>query len=70
MDVNEVAVRLTMQHFRVSQLIHGHTHRPGIHPVALDGHSGRRIVLGDWYRQGSVLSWAGDEPRLETLAYA
>ncbi|RMF99145.1 MAG: UDP-2,3-diacylglucosamine diphosphatase [Gammaproteobacteria bacterium] len=67
MDVNQAAVRRTMQHFRVAQLIHGHTHRPGIHAVALDGRQGRRIVLGDWHAQGSVLRWRDGEPRLETL---
>jgi UDP-2,3-diacylglucosamine hydrolase len=36
-------------------LIHGHTHRPAIHRVEIDGQPARRIVLGDWFEQGSVL---------------
>jgi UDP-2,3-diacylglucosamine hydrolase len=33
-------------------MIHGHTHRPAVH----DHRNGNtRIVLGDWYEQGSVL---------------
>ncbi|PJK00722.1 UDP-2,3-diacylglucosamine diphosphatase [Lysobacteraceae bacterium NML91-0213] len=36
----------------VDTMIHGHTHRPAIHDLP-DGR--RRIVLGDWYAQGSVL---------------
>jgi UDP-2,3-diacylglucosamine hydrolase len=39
-------------------MIHGHTHRPAIHKIMLpDGSTGTRIVLGDWYDQGSVLRW-------------
>ncbi len=36
-------------------MIHGHTHRPGVHTYELDGSTCTRIVLGDWYDQGSVL---------------
>ncbi|WP_241546770.1 hypothetical protein [Thiohalobacter thiocyanaticus] len=32
-----------------------HTHRPAVHEFDLDGRPARRIVLGDWYDQGSVL---------------
>jgi UDP-2,3-diacylglucosamine hydrolase len=58
MDVNQQAVVRTMQAARVHWLIHGHTHRPGIHPHALGLHCGTRIVLGDWHQQGSVLRWS------------
>ncbi len=37
------------------RLIHGHTHRPAVHSLELDGEAAERIVLGDWYEQGSVL---------------
>ena len=33
-------------------MIHGHTHRPAIHDFTLDGRAARRIVLGDWFKQG------------------
>ncbi|WP_342242946.1 UDP-2,3-diacylglucosamine diphosphatase [Pseudomonas sp. OTU5201] len=46
--------RILRQH-GVRTLIHGHTHRPGIHELDLDGQSARRIVLGDWDRQGWAL---------------
>lgn len=36
-------------------IIHGHTHRPADHQWQEGGHSYRRIVLGDWYEQGSWL---------------
>ncbi len=55
MDVNPGEVRSVMRQHGVWSLIHGHTHRPGIHYFALDGHAARRIVLGDWSDRGSVL---------------
>lgn len=51
MDVNAGAVSAAMSEHGVRRLIHGHTHRPAIHETP----SGKRIVLGDWYEQGSVL---------------
>jgi UDP-2,3-diacylglucosamine hydrolase len=48
-------------------LIHGHTHRPAIHRFDLDGKPVERIVLGDWYEQGSVLRVDGDEVELRGL---
>jgi UDP-2,3-diacylglucosamine hydrolase len=55
MDVNADAVAGAMRHAGVTRLIHGHTHRPAIHRFDLDGQSVERIVLGDWYEQGSLL---------------
>ena len=55
MDVTQPAVVATLRQHGVRQLIHGHTHRPGEHVFELDGKPARRTVLGDWYRQGSVL---------------
>jgi UDP-2,3-diacylglucosamine hydrolase len=56
MDVNQKAVESVMREHRVQRLIHGHTHRPKEHAFNLDGRPARRMVLGDWYEQGSVLS--------------
>ena len=51
MDVNSEAVQQCMVQQAVNTLIHGHTHRPGLH--RLD--AGRqRIVLGDW---GQTIWW-------------
>jgi UDP-2,3-diacylglucosamine hydrolase len=36
--------------------IHGHTHRPYYHSINLDDHQMQRVVLGDWYEQGSYLT--------------
>lgn len=55
MDVTQSTVSSLMKRFGVNRLIHGHTHRPGIHQFYLDDVSSSRIVLGDWYTQGSVL---------------
>ena len=55
MDVNADAVAAAMRTANVTRLIHGHTHRPAIHALTLDGHAAQRIVLGDWYEHGSVL---------------
>lgn len=55
MDVNADAVAEAMRNAGVTRLIHGHTHRPAIHHFDLDGQSVERIVLGDWYEQGSLL---------------
>jgi UDP-2,3-diacylglucosamine hydrolase len=52
----------------VQQLIHGHTHRPGIHEFEIAGKPARRMVLGDWYRQGSLLECTPQGCRLRELA--
>jgi UDP-2,3-diacylglucosamine hydrolase len=57
MDVNADEVIATLMRFGVDCLIHGHTHRPAVHTLTLDGKTATRIVLGDWYEQGSVLKW-------------
>jgi UDP-2,3-diacylglucosamine hydrolase len=55
MDVNPTAVRDAFRATGTRLMVHGHTHRPGIHEIDLDGQSATRIVLGDWYEQGSCL---------------
>lgn len=67
MDVNQDAVALAMQAHHTPQLIHGHTHRPAIHEFELAGRPVKRIVLGDWYEQGSVLECDKSKCRLLTL---
>ncbi|RAO75249.1 UDP-2,3-diacylglucosamine diphosphatase [Dyella jiangningensis] len=68
MDVNADAVAETMRNAGVTRLIHGHTHRPAIHRFDLDGQPAERIVLGDWYEQGSVLRVTPDGAELRGLA--
>ncbi|MGC1550889.1 MAG: UDP-2,3-diacylglucosamine diphosphatase [Rhodanobacter sp.] len=68
MDVNADAVAAAMNHAGVTRLIHGHTHRPAIHPLELDSQPAERIVLGDWYEQGSVLQVTKEGVELRGLA--
>jgi len=67
MDVNPAAVRDIMTQHGVTRLIHGHTHRPGVHELQVGGQPARRYVLGDWYAQGSLLECNRDGCRLQTL---
>ena len=60
MDVNADAVASLIEEHGVDVLLHGHTHRPAIHEVAVGDRLALRIVLGDWYEQGSVLRWDED----------
>ncbi len=55
MDVNQQTVEQVMLEAGVTQLIHGHTHRPNMHDFDLNGEAAKRIVLGDWYEQVSSL---------------
>lgn len=66
-DVNAGMVEATMAAYGVDRLIHGHTHRPAIHTLAMNGRSATRIVLGDWYEQGSVLRVNEDGLALSSL---
>jgi UDP-2,3-diacylglucosamine hydrolase len=67
MDVNANEVVRVISEHGVDILLHGHTHRPAIHEVAVDDRIARRIVLGDWYEQGSVLRWDEDGPVLSAI---
>jgi UDP-2,3-diacylglucosamine hydrolase len=67
MDVNQGAVAAMMKASGADILVHGHTHRPGVHRHGW----GPRYVLGDWGR----VAWALWEPaprefRLECLPLA
>lgn len=55
MDVTPGAVAAMLRASDADMLIHGHTHRPGEHALMVDGRPRIRIVLGDWYEQGSLL---------------
>lgn len=67
MDVNQDAVTTVFRDAGVDTLVHGHTHRPGVHTHEVDGRACTRIVTGDWYTQGSVLYWDATGLRLESL---
>jgi UDP-2,3-diacylglucosamine hydrolase len=67
MDVNEAAVAAAFRAARVRRMIHGHTHRPGVHEMRIDGAPAERIVLGAWYEQGSYLRSEKGRYELRTL---
>jgi UDP-2,3-diacylglucosamine hydrolase len=67
MDVNASAVAEAFRRSGVRTLVHGHTHRPAVHDITVDGAPARRIVLGDWYVQGSVLEWSRQGYELRAL---
>lgn len=54
-DVTPEEVPRVMQQHGVHTLVHGHTHRPAIHKLVAGDAPARRIVLGDWDRQGWAL---------------
>jgi UDP-2,3-diacylglucosamine hydrolase len=67
MDVNPQAVASAYQVTGVRRIIHGHTHRPGIHDTVVEGTRAQRIVLGAWYEQGSYLVYANERYELREL---
>jgi len=66
-DVAPAEVVATFRRYGVDTMIHGHTHRPAVHEVQVGDASCTRIVLGDWYEQGSVLRVDAEGFRLEAL---
>ena len=66
-DVTPATVDEHFARFGVDLMIHGHTHRPAIHDLRAGGRPCRRVVLGDWYEQGSVLRVRGGELSLDVL---
>ncbi|MFD2180007.1 UDP-2,3-diacylglucosamine diphosphatase [Veronia pacifica] len=70
MDVEQATVLNVMADENVDLLIHGHTHRPDVHQVTVNGRRGQRIVLGDWYEQGSVLVVTSEGAELQNRRFS
>ncbi|MBM87294.1 MAG: UDP-2,3-diacylglucosamine diphosphatase [Gammaproteobacteria bacterium] len=75
MDVNASAVDSIFIRSQQSIIIHGHTHRPATHKVALDtAHSsvaeGKRIVLGDWNEKVWYVEIQNNEAELCSAPFA
>jgi UDP-2,3-diacylglucosamine hydrolase len=66
-DVSQATVEATFARYGITTMIHGHTHRPAIHKLTVGEQSATRIVLGDWYEQGSVLRVDADGASLSSL---
>jgi UDP-2,3-diacylglucosamine hydrolase len=68
MDVNADAVAKVMREHGVRRLIHGHTHRPAIHAMELDGGPAERIVLAEWHEdRGQCVSISAAGVAVETI---
>jgi len=67
-DVNADAIESAMRKSGSRKMLHGHTHRPNVHNISVDDHTAIRIVLGDWYEQGSVVRWDENGPVLSSMA--
>jgi len=58
MDVNQQTVLEIMRRHKARCLIHGHTHRPAVHELEIDGQNAQRFVLANWTTDSaSFLSW-------------
>ena len=67
MDVNQGAIERALRESGAEILLHGHTHRPAVHDIDLGDRKAKRIVLGDWYEQGSYVRWDESGPELITI---
>ena len=66
MDVVDADAEALFRRSGAELMIHGHTHRPFRHLHRVDESRRERIVLGDWYTQGSVLTATLDSVSLDT----
>ena len=69
MDVTPEDVVSTLTKHNVDTMIHGHTHRPAVHKLMVNNKPATRIVLGDWYEQGSILVATPDKLELKTQQF-
>jgi UDP-2,3-diacylglucosamine hydrolase len=68
MDVNQDTVVTVMREHNCLRLIHGHTHRPGVHDFEINGQSAQRFVLSAWTRDtAEVLCWDRNGYRIEVI---
>ncbi|WP_110665548.1 UDP-2,3-diacylglucosamine diphosphatase [Salinicola halophilus] len=68
MDVTPSAVVETLRDHDARVLIHGHTHRPAVHDLIVEGEPAKRYVIGDWRPgQGWQLRVDGDSMTLESF---
>jgi len=69
MDVNPQAVVDAMSRHQVPCLIHGHTHRPAVHALDINGQPAERLVLGAWHEEGSMINVGPDEIALISFPF-
>jgi UDP-2,3-diacylglucosamine hydrolase len=56
MDVTPAAAAELLRSNHGDVLVHGHTHRPRVHGLQVDGSELARVVLGDWPVRAKVLT--------------
>jgi UDP-2,3-diacylglucosamine hydrolase len=69
MDVTMDEVTAVMRQTNVLILIHGHTHRPAIHDLAIEGVDAKRYVLGDWQTSMQYLEVTDTEINLKLYPF-
>ncbi|MBV1879341.1 MAG: UDP-2,3-diacylglucosamine diphosphatase [Pseudomonadales bacterium] len=67
LDVTASEVEKIMHQYAVQTLIHGHTHRPMVHQLTVQGQPAQRFVLGDWDKTGWYLDNFAGELRLQSF---
>jgi len=60
LDVDPTAVTTVLAQNNTKTLIHGHTHRPKMHQIEINGAPAERIVLASWHKRGQALKWYAD----------
>lgn len=68
MDVNQQTITQIMQKYQTRRLIHGHTHRPAVHDLKIQGQTAQRFVLAEWkIDSASLLSWSESGYKVEPI---
>ncbi|GFO70937.1 UDP-2,3-diacylglucosamine hydrolase [Bathymodiolus japonicus methanotrophic gill symbiont] len=68
MDVNQDTVKQIMAKYQTQRMIHGHTHRPAVHDLEVQGEKAQRFVLAEWKKDSaSLLSWSETRYRTEAI---
>lgn len=65
MDVADQAVIEALENYDL--LIHGHTHRPQVHDLLVQGRPAQRWVLGAWHEKGWYIEAQGDTLSLNSF---
>lgn len=68
MDVNQQTIAQLMSKYQARRLIHGHTHRPAVHDLQVQGKTAQRFVLAEWKKDSaSLLSWSESGYKVESI---
>lgn len=70
MDVNKQETEKAFINNHVNVIIHGHTHRPAVHQQVINNQKTTRVVLGDWFKNGSYLRLNNNASELELRSFS